>query len=262
MDIGPLGCPVSCGHGHADLLSVQCSIFGEPCLVDAGTYGYTAEPEWRDYFRRTAAHSTVTVDGRSQAEPAGPFRWHGRPHAMLRDWKTTAQFDLVDAQHDAFPGVSHRRRVLFVKPDFWIVIDDLLGNGPHAVELTYQFAPLVLRLEGELGARGDTAHGTLWLVPVSTAPLAVAIKFGETNPIRGWVSPDYGQRVAAPALVYSTTSPLPIRVLTVLYPDRRTSRLPVIEPQVDEAGLPCGVRIESRRIAARLDGSRVVIEKS
>ena len=32
---------VSGGHGHADLLSVQCSVFGERVLVDAGTYGYT-----------------------------------------------------------------------------------------------------------------------------------------------------------------------------------------------------------------------------
>ncbi|MCV5714780.1 heparinase II/III-family protein, partial [Escherichia coli] len=62
IDIGPIGCPVSGGHGHADLLSLQCSIFGEPCLVDAGTYSYGAEPAWRDFFRSTAAHSTVVVD--------------------------------------------------------------------------------------------------------------------------------------------------------------------------------------------------------
>src|SRR5206468_6518198 len=56
FDVGPLGCPFSAGHGHADLLSIQCSVFGRPCLVDAGTYGYTAEPRWRDFFRGTAAH--------------------------------------------------------------------------------------------------------------------------------------------------------------------------------------------------------------
>ena len=56
VDVGPLGCPASSGHGHADLLSVQCAIFGEPCLVDAGTCCYTPEPRWRDYFRGTAAH--------------------------------------------------------------------------------------------------------------------------------------------------------------------------------------------------------------
>ena len=51
VDIGPIGCPVSGGHGHADLLSIQCSIFGEPCLVDAGTYSHTGESQWRDFFR-------------------------------------------------------------------------------------------------------------------------------------------------------------------------------------------------------------------
>lgn len=263
MDIGPLGCPVSCGHGHADLLSIQCAIFGEPCLVDAGTYGYTAEPDWRDYFRGTPAHSTVMVDGRSQAEPAGPFRWNGRPLTTLLDWQTSAQFDLVDAQHDAYSSVSHRRRVLFVKPDFWIVVDDLLGDGTHAIDLTFQFAPLHLTLEGGLTAHADTPHGkSLWIAPLSTAPLTAAIKCGETNPIRGWVSPDYGQRLAAPALTYSTTAALPVRVLTVLYPARRPSPPPDIEPQVDEAGVPCGVRIGPARILARLDGSRVVIERS
>src|SRR5947207_3185560 len=29
VDIGPLGCSVSSGHGHADLLSIQCTAFGE-----------------------------------------------------------------------------------------------------------------------------------------------------------------------------------------------------------------------------------------
>ena len=68
VDVGPLGCPVSSGHGHADLLSIQCAIVGEPCLVDAGNYCYTSEAEWRDFFRTTAAHNTVMIDGRSQCE--------------------------------------------------------------------------------------------------------------------------------------------------------------------------------------------------
>ena len=58
FDVGPLGCPVSSGHGHADLLSVQCAVFGEPYLVDAGTYCYTGDTVSRDFFRSTAAHNT------------------------------------------------------------------------------------------------------------------------------------------------------------------------------------------------------------
>src|SRR5713101_8866728 len=58
FDVGPLGCPLSGGHGHADLLSLQCSVFGEPVMVDPGTYCYQGERAWRDRFRGTAVHST------------------------------------------------------------------------------------------------------------------------------------------------------------------------------------------------------------
>src|SRR5437867_3690414 len=120
LDAGPLGCGTSDGHGHADLLSIQVAAFGTPYLVDAGTYCYTTDREWRDFFRSTAAHSTVVVDGVGQAIPAGSFRWDGRPRARVRHWRSTTAFDLVDAEHDAYQRlpdpVLHRRRVIFVKP--------------------------------------------------------------------------------------------------------------------------------------------------
>ena len=53
FDTGPLGCPVSAGHGHADLLSIHCTVFGEATIADPGTFCYTAEPAWRDFFRGT-----------------------------------------------------------------------------------------------------------------------------------------------------------------------------------------------------------------
>ena len=43
LDVGPLGCPYSSGHGHADLLSVQCTFGGRPYIVDPGTFQYTAD---------------------------------------------------------------------------------------------------------------------------------------------------------------------------------------------------------------------------
>ena len=148
FDVGPLG---DFGHGHADLLSVQCAVFGAPCLVDAGTYCYTAVAGWRDFFRSTAAHSTVTLDGLSQAIPAGPFNWQARPSARVLKWQSTATFDFADAEHDAYcrlaDPVTHRRRVLFVKPRFWVLVDDLDGTAEHRVDLRFQ-------LEAQLLARG------------------------------------------------------------------------------------------------------------
>ncbi len=158
FDVGPLGCPVSGGHGHADLLSVQCAVFGEPYLVDSGTYCYAGDPASRGYFRSTAAHSTVVLDGESQASPVGPFRWAERPGARLLDWRSTRELEFADADHRAYVelpggGAVHRRRVVFVKGSYWIVVDDLEGDGEHQVDLQFQFAPLEVHVDPTLWAR-------------------------------------------------------------------------------------------------------------
>ena len=216
VDVGPLGC---FGHGHADLLSVQCRVFGEPCLVDAGTYGYTAEPDWRDYFRGSSAHNTVTVNHRSQAIPDGPFGWQSRPRATIRQWHSDTGLDLIDAEHHAYPGVTHRRRVTAMDDGGFVIVDDLLGAGVHDFELTFQFAPMDVSLISDAFARAITPGGRhVWLMPLSSSPLHAEIVTGRTDPIRGWVSTGYGRKVPAPALVYSTRTPLPASVVTVICP--------------------------------------------
>ena len=223
LDAGPLGCGTSDGHGHADLLSIQVAAFGAPYLVDAGTYCYTADREWRDFFRSTAAHSTVVVDGVGQAIPAGSFRWDGRPRARVRRWRSTTAFDLVDAEHDAYQRlpdpVLHRRRVIFVKPRYWVVVDDLQGAAEHQVELCFQFGPMPVTVDSALWARaeGPGGHGLL-VRPFASVPLKPEVVEGEIAPIRGWVSSNYGRREPAPILIYSAVTRLPLRIATLLFP--------------------------------------------
>ena len=262
-DVGPIG---RFGHGHADLLSIQCSVFGDECLVDPGTCAYTAAPEWRDYFRGTTAHNTVRIDGRCQAEPAGPFNWQQRPGATLLDWQTTTDFDLVDAQHDAYsqPGspIVHRRRVAFVKPECWIVIDDLTGAGTHAAEWSFQFAPLPVALVTGGIARADLpGRAACWILPLASMTVCAALHTAEMTPIRGWVSPDYGRRVPAPMLVYRARAPLPMRLVTVVYPNRRQpASVPAIHGIYDNHGRPRGVRVPAAQRIVHFD-PRVRIER-
>ncbi|MFL6622869.1 MAG: alginate lyase family protein [Sulfurifustis sp.] len=221
FDVGPLGCRVSGGHGHADLLAIQCAVFGKPSLVDAGTYCYTADAGWRDYFRSSAAHSTVMVDGLSQADAAGPFRWRARPRARLRRWIATDAFDLADAEHDAYARlpdpVRHRRRVFFAKPRYWVVVDDLHGNADHRIDVCFQLAPIEAALHANQWARAGTPDGGALLIrSFASVPLTAALTQGATSPARGWVAPDYGRREPAPLLSYSATTRLPLRVVTLL----------------------------------------------
>jgi hypothetical protein len=267
VDVGPLGCPVSGGHGHADLLSLQCSIFGEPCLVDAGTYSYTGDSQWRDFFRSTAAHSTIVIDRQSQAEPAGPFGWKRHPRSRLREWHSTADFDFLDADHDGYLSlpdpVLHRRRVIFVKPSFWIVVDDLSGTARHQVDLTFQFAPIPVTLGSHPWARAETPKGrVLWVCPFPSAPVQPGLTCGATAPIRGWISREYGQRQPAPMLAYSFAVALPWRIVTLLLPDRQGAATPPgVRAIYDDAGLPTGVAFERPRRVVRFDDTAVSVER-
>jgi hypothetical protein len=251
FDVGALGCPVSGGHGHADLLSVQCAVFGEPYLVDSGTYCYAGDPASRGYFRSTAAHSAVVVDGESQAVPGGPFRWVTRPGARLLDWRSTPELDFAEAHHRAYGelpdgGVVHRRRVAFVKGSYWVIVDDLEGDGEHHIDLQFQFAPLEVQVDPTLWARARGRSGTELLVrPFASVALKASVHTGELDPLRGWVSPIYGRREPAPLLVYSTVTTLPLRVLTLLLPSAGPrAAAPSVSPVIDASGAPVGLVLD------------------
>ena len=267
FDMGPLGCPISAGHGHADLLSIHCSVFGEPYLVDPGTYCYSVDPEWRDAFRGTAAHSTVVVDGVGQAVPAGPFKWEVRPRAQLHRWQSSEAFDFADASHEAYCRLSdpvrHRRRVLFVKPRFWVVVDDLEGAEVHALSLRFQLAPMEVELETDLWAKAYGPGGrALFIRPFATVQLKGQVHKGQVAPIEGWISPNYGQRVPAPLLTYSAVARLPLRIITLLQPMHDAlAPLPNVSPLLSDARGPLGITLRNTGETLRFDNLNPILEQ-
>jgi Heparinase II/III-like protein len=108
VDAGPFGALRS-GHSHSDTLSIIVRSGDEEILIDPGTYTYTGEPEWRDWFRGSGAHNTIRIDGRDQAVMAGPFRWTCQPEVTLLNWQTNSDRDVLEAQC-RYAGFTHRRR--------------------------------------------------------------------------------------------------------------------------------------------------------
>ena len=73
---GPLG---DGGHGHYDALAVEAYGHGHPLVVDPGRYTYAeGSPNWRHWFKGTAAHNTLSVDDLDQQ----PYR-RGKPKGPL-----------------------------------------------------------------------------------------------------------------------------------------------------------------------------------
>src|SRR4029079_15755340 len=92
----------------------------------------------------------------------------------------------LTAEHDAFSReddpIVHRRRILFVKPRYWIVVDDLLGVSRHQVDLTFQFALSTLVLGPNRWARAETPQGrVLWIGPFASAAVRPIVKSGDVR---------------------------------------------------------------------------------
>ena len=265
FDVGALGCPISAGHGHADLLSIQCSVFGRPCVVDPGTFCYTADSQWRDFFRSTMAHSTVTVDGAGQADPRGPFKWTGRPRARLHRWFSNESIDFADASHEAYrrphESVVHRRRVVFVKPRYWIIIDDLQGLEEHMLELRFQFAPLKIVRTPHSWVTVHLAEGAAMRLQVfASIPLHETLVEGGADPIQGWISADYGQRCPAPMMIYGVRARLPFRFISLLVPTETPDNALAVNPMKTGNANIAGVEFQDTRETIRVTDDDITIQ--
>ena len=176
FDCGPLG---DGGHGHYDLLSVEAFALRPPAASSIpGAARYSEEPpNLRRWFRGTAAHNTVCVDGLDQT-PYTPRRGRsGRsPRGASSAARSAPGLDVLagEARSPVYEAV-HRRRIAFVGDRYWIVEDRLRGERAHRYDLRFHLAPAAqgaTRVEGAtvlapglalviLGAGDGRARGRL-----------------------------------------------------------------------------------------------------
>lgn len=205
FDAAPLGYLSIAAHGHADCLSLVLSIAGEELLVDPGTYCYHSDARWRNHFRSTVAHNTVTIDGVDQSVIAGPFMWLQRATPELIECVTDPAGGRVVAQHDGYrrlrDPVVHERMVELDGAGRRLVVEDRIRcSGPHRVERSWQLPEWAV--VEPLDAQTMVVTGRrVRLVVRSRAAEQVATTRGDESRPAGWVSRKFGERVAAPIIV-------------------------------------------------------------
>lgn len=215
IDCGPHGTD-NCGHAHADVLSFELAVNGRTLLVDPGTYTYTGSKEMRSWFRSSAAHNTLTVDGQSSSVSAGPFSWKSIAQPGSPIWIARGRCDYFEGTHDGYSRladpVTHSRSVLFLKGDYWVLRDRLESNSEHRHDLWFHLDaganPVVL-------PKANTVTTT---AGESGLEIAIFGGKGDWNREDGWVSQCYGKRTAAPVCVYSVTAKGQCELITFLLP--------------------------------------------
>jgi hypothetical protein len=198
FDHGPLGYLSIAAHGHADALSFWLSRGGKQLLVDSGTFLYHSGGAWRDHFRGTAAHNTLTVGGRDQSQIAGPFSWSHKAVSRLDFVEKTVKGWRIGASHDGYEqdlGICHHRTLELLAEE--IIVIDQLSGAPAPVEVGFLFDPnlsLELSESWVLVNRGADLVMKVFCDPILKWELA---RGGELDGSVAWQSPSFGVKVPA-----------------------------------------------------------------
>lgn len=208
FDRGPLGYLAIAAHGHADALSIWLHLVGLPVLVDAGTYLYHAGGAWRDHFRGTLAHNTLTIDATDSSEITGPFNWGHKAQVTVLSRNDDPNNWHVEFEHDGYEeafGVRHRRRLQRTGECTFFITDCLHGaEGSYPVNVGFLVHP-DLAVHERAGVWEVEIHSRLKLKITHQGPLRGAIHRGEKDPPRGWYSPRFGSKQPASRLEFSGT---------------------------------------------------------
>jgi hypothetical protein len=235
------------GHAHADALSVVLFSGGRELLVDPGTFVYNGAPEWRNHFRSTRAHNTVTIDNADQAVAGGTFRWNTRLSCRVARGPAVPPFGYIEAEHDGYlrmpGGVVHRRRLLHIQLEYWIIVDDFRGSGNHTVDFNYHFAPGVevssLKNDEDVLVTCAEPAGLL-LGLYASRPLRTELIHGQTAPIGGWASHGYGVKKPCATVRASLAGPTPAAAITLLAPLQTEIRNGLLNPVVRRVKVEAG----------------------
>lgn len=206
-------------HGHNDALSIELSAFGQPFIVDPGSYAYNLDREMRHNFRSTSYHSSLMIDGLEQntTDRDLPFVMGNEANPLVIKWHTSDENDTVAAEHSGYMRlghrVVHRRSVEFDKLQrYWIIEDGLEGEGKHGVCLMFHIAPGI-----EL-ANHDP--GVITLAAGQGSQLYIASTGLNARPVQipAFVSRNYGERRDSFILLWRHMAEIPFSAKFFLVP--------------------------------------------
>ena len=190
FDHGPHGYGSLAAHAHADALRVDVSFGRDELIVDPGVGSYFALPTFRDAFRGTGFHATVSVDGLDNSVSGGPFLWSR--HARTRLLAIDLDRGFIAAEHDGYErlgdAVTHRRVVVALVNGSFLVVDRLVATGIHRFSQRWPLHP-ALEIE-TCSAEGVVARRASSGIALSVAgeSISVSATRGQTDPAVGWWS--------------------------------------------------------------------------
>ncbi len=246
MQSSPYG---SVSHNHANQNAFTLDAFGESLAISSGyyqTYGTGHHAEW---VWQTRAHNAILVGGEGQT----PRSRHAHGEIVAYEENGDWCYAAGDATA-AYEGRLRRfvRHVVFVRPDYFVIIDDLESSGEPVTFEWLLHARETMNVDGSRSRvtveKGDARLRVDFLKP---APLSF-------DQVSGWDPPLPVPEEAPPQfhLTASTTTPKErVRFVTVMFPHREATDENLPEARLLEAQGGIAVAVGGDRVLWKADGA-------
>ena len=192
---------------HADQLHVDLWLRGVNIACDAGTYLYSGEGIWRNGLAHTSVHNTATVDHQDQMKMLTRFTWTNWSRGkVLRHDANVWQGEHNGYKRLADP-VNHKRTVLALSDDRWLVVDHLMGEQLHHYALHWLLNDLSYEKQENSILLSLDSRRYKFSVGLMEGKSAFSVARGNENSTRGWRSQYYGHKEPAISVMLETDQP-------------------------------------------------------
>jgi hypothetical protein len=179
-------------HGHCDALSFELSLDSVPVIVNSGTYMYE-NGIWRDYFRSTKAHNTISISDSEQSQCWGSFRVARRINETERKQFEYRDMQFYSGAYASCNGSKHKRFIGYIDENKIIVLDYLKAKSEDNIKSYIHFVP---------GAQISIKSNTVQVILNTKSFKITAIGTSQLELKKGWYSDKFSQKQQNEVLVF------------------------------------------------------------
>lgn len=210
--------PKAFWHCQPDNGTFELWFNGKKLFADSGSYVYAGNGEvmeWRNWFRQTRVHNTLTLGGKNLETTDSK--------TLL--WQPEGNVQMLVTENQSYKKLKHRRSVFFVNGSYFVIVDEAVGESKGSVNLNYQMP------RGKVNnSREDMTFVTAF-EPGSNMKLQCFGPAGMTmKKEEGWLSTEYRKKQKRMNVSFNVKkdSDEPVRYITVICPVKDSADAPKI----------------------------------
>jgi heparan-sulfate lyase len=234
--------PKAFWHCQPDNGTFELWFNGKNLFPDSGSYVYAGDEEvmkWRNWFRQTRVHNTLTLNDETLETT----------ESATRLWQPEGKEQILVTENQGYKNLKHRRSVFFVDNTYFVIVDEAVGTAKGMINLHYQMP------RGKIANSREDMTFVTEFEPGSNmklqcfGPEGMSMKKEE-----GWQSTDYRKKMKRMNVSFNArkSDETPVRYITVIYPVKNTQDAPKISAafknkKFNEQSLEVEVKINGKK---------------